>query len=270
MITGCSSGIGLDAAKTLHHRGWQVIATCRLEADCLPLRELGIAAFTLDYEDEQSIKDGAARALELTDGTLYALFNNGAYAIPGAVEDVPRDAMRAIFEANCFGPFDLINQLMPQMHKNGEGRIINCSSVLGFAAMKFRGAYSATKFAMEGLTDTLRIENRDSNIQVVLIEPGPIATKIRENSIPHFEKWIRPEASYHRALYEKVLVPRLYKPQKKKDRFELPPSAVTDKLIHALENANPKPRYYVTTPTHLAGTMKRLLTTRAFDRLTNR
>lgn len=270
LITGCSSGIGLDAAITLHKRGWQVIATCRQASDCKPLVDAGIEAYALDYSSEASVEEGAARAMDITNGRLFALFNNGAFAIPGAVEDLPRDALRSIFETNLFGQFDLINRIIRPMHQQGEGRIINCSSVLGFAAMKFRGAYNASKFAMEGLTDTLRIENRHSGIDIILIEPGPIATKIRQNSIPHFEQWIDTEQSVHRATYENTLKPRLYTPQKKKDRFELPPSAVTDKLIHALESRRPRPRYYVTVPTHIAGTMKRLLTTRAFDNLTNR
>lgn len=267
LITGCSSGIGLDAARTLSNRGWYVLATCRKESDCQRLRDEGMESFPLDYEDPDSVSQGIAHALQLTNGTLDALFNNGAYAIPGLVEDLSREALRAIFETNFFGQFELINAVLPIMRKQGHGRIINCSSVLGFAAQPFRGAYNASKFAMEGLSDTLRLELNDSPIHIILIEPGPIKTLIRQNSIAPFERWVNWEASAQRTRYENELRPRLYTPSDKKDRFELPPSAVTEKLIHALENVNPRPRYYVTTPTYLAGFFKRILSTRWFDKV---
>jgi len=180
LITGCSSGIGLDAAHTLNKRGWRVFATCRSQQDCDKLINDGLESFVLDYASTDSIKAAVAQTLELTDGKLDALFNNGAFAIPGRVEDLPRDAMRSIFETNVFGQFELINCVLPQMRKNNRGRIINNSSVLGFAALPYRGAYVATKFAMEGLTDALRLEMHDTNIHISLIEPGPIGTKIRE------------------------------------------------------------------------------------------
>jgi len=267
LITGCSSGIGLDAAHTLNKRGWRVFATCRSQQDCDKLINDGLESFVLDYASTDSIKAAVAQTLELTDGKLDALFNNGAFAIPGRVEDLPRDAMRSIFETNVFGQFELINCVLPQMRKNNRGRIINNSSVLGFAALPYRGAYVATKFAMEGLTDALRLEMHDTNIHISLIEPGPIGTKIRENSIPHFEHWINWKESAEKALYESQLVPRLYEPDAKKDRFELPCAAVTDRLIHALEHKHPKPRYYVTTPTYFAGTLKRVLSTRLLDKV---
>lgn len=267
LITGCSSGIGLDAAQTLANRNWRVLATCRQEKDCIRLREMGLESFVLDYASSESVQLGAATALERTDGKLDALFNNGAYAIPGLVEDLSRDALRTLFETNFFGQFELINALIPAMRQCGQGRIINCSSVLGFAALPFRGAYIASKFAMEGLTDTLRLELSDTSIHVILIEPGPIRTRIRENSIPHFERWINWQNSAQREKYETLLRPRLYEPSDKKDRFELPPSAVTTKLIHALESPRAQPRYYVTTPTRVAGTLKRILSTRMLDKV---
>ncbi len=271
LITGCSSGIGLDAATTLHAEGWQVLATCRAENDCAALREQGLESFVLDYNDSESVCNGAAQALERTGGTLDALFNNGAYGIPGFTEDVPRDALRHLFETNLFGPFELINQVLPAMRKQGHGHIINCSSVLGLVAMPYRGPYNASKFAMEGLTDTLRLELHNSGIHVVLIEPGPISTKIRVNSQPHYEKWIDNENSVHKAAYKQVIEPRLYAPLGgKPDRFELPSSAVTEKLKRALDSDNPKPRYYVTTPTYLAGAFKRLCSSRLLDKITLR
>lgn len=265
LITGCSSGIGYDAAHTLHKRGWRVFATCRREADCDRLRGEGLESFRLDYEDEASIQTAVSEMLARTGGTLDALFNNGAYAIPALTQDYPRDALRAIFEANLFGYFDLINRVLPVMFDQGRGRIVNCSSVLGLTAMRGRGAYNGTKFAMEGLTDTLRLELRDQPVHISLIEPGPITTDIRKKARPQFEKWIDWENSRGRAFYEKSLMPRLYAEGGKPDLGELPPSAVTRKLIHALESPRPRPRYYVTTWTYAAGMLKRFLSTRALD-----
>jgi len=267
LITGCSSGIGRDAAKTLHHQGWRVFATCRKQTDCDALIEQGLESFVLDYASSDSVQAGAKEALNRTGGSLDALFNNGAYAIPGCVEDLSRDALRTLFETNLYGPFELVNAVIPAMRQQGYGHIVNCSSVLGFAALPFRGAYNSTKFAMEGLSDTMRLELKDSGIHMVLIEPGPITTKIRVNSQEPFKRWIDVENSAHRDAYEKVLIPRLYAEEGNPDKFELPPAAVTNKLIKALKTDNPNPRYYVTTPTHIAGTLKRICSTRLLDKI---
>jgi NAD(P)-dependent dehydrogenase (short-subunit alcohol dehydrogenase family) len=264
LITGCSSGIGLDAARGLKARGWRVFATCRQEKDCALLRGEGLESFRLDYADEASIEAAVAEALGRTGGTLNALFNNGAFACPGAVEDLPRGALREIFEVNLFGYHDLARRVIPAMRAQGHGRIVNCSSVLGLVGMTWRGAYVATKFAMEGLSDVLRIEMKGTGIEVILIEPGPIATKIRENAIPHFEKWIDWEASARSEQY-KALRGRLYDKKTGKDAFELGPEAVTAKLVHALEARRPRARYFVTTPTYLMGFARRVLPTRMLD-----
>ncbi len=265
LITGCSSGIGLDAARTLAKRGWRVFATCRKDADVQRLNAEGLESFKLDYEDEDSVAAAVSEALSRTGGTLDALFNNGAYAIPGAVEDVSRDALRSIFEANLLGWHDLTNRLIPVMRAQGHGRILQCSSVLGFVPMKWRGAYVATKYALEGLSDTLRLELHGSGISVALIEPGPIDTKFRQNARLQFEKWIDWENSPLSGLYRSTLRKRLYDTNTKKDRFELPASAVTAKVIHALESRRPKARYFVTTPTYVASLMRRFLPTAVFD-----
>lgn len=264
LITGCSSGIGLDAARGLKARGWRVFATCRQEADCERLRAEGLESLRLDYADEDSIAEAVAETLRRTGGRLDALYNNGAFACPGAVEDLPRDALREIFETNLFGYHDLTRRVIPVMRAQGAGRIINCSSVLGLVGMTWRGAYVATKFALEGLTDVLRIEMRGTGIDVILIEPGPIATRIRENAVPHFERWIDWKNSARAAQYV-ALRGRLYDKKIKKDTFELGPEAVTAKLIRALEDRRPKARYYVTTPTYLMGFARRALPTRALD-----
>lgn len=269
LITGCSSGIGYDSAHGMARRGWRVFATCRKDADCVRLRNQGLESFVLDYEDEDSVRSGLAEALERTGGTLDALFNNGAFAVPAAVEDVPRDAMRAIYEANLFGWHDLTRQVIKVMRRQGHGRIVMNSSVLGLVPLQFRGAYVSTKHALEGLTDCLRLEMRGTGIDVILIEPGPVTSKIRENAARQFERYIDWENSARREEYKAKLMKRLYE-DRGKDPFELPASAVTKKLIHAVESPRPRARYYVTMPTYFMGTMRRLLPTRALDWLISR
>ena len=264
LITGCSSGIGYAAARGLRSDGWRVFASCRKREDCDRLIAEGFESPRIDYSDPETIHSGLAEVLEATGGTLNALFNNGAFGTPGAVEDLPTDALRAIFEANFFGWHELTRTVLPVMRAQGHGRIIQNSSVLGFVTLPWRGAYNATKFALEGLTDTLRVEMRDTNIHIILIEPGPVTSKIRENSIPHFERWIDWEASPRRLMYETKTRQRLYN-STGPDPFELPPEAVLKKLRHACEAYNPKPRYYVTTPTHIMGLFRRILPTKALD-----
>ncbi|WP_137699473.1 SDR family NAD(P)-dependent oxidoreductase [Marimonas lutisalis] len=264
LITGCSSGIGYDAAQGMRERGWRVFASCRQAADCDRMRDEGFEAPRIDYADTESIHNGLAEVLEATDGKLDALYNNGAFAIPGATEDLPTDALRSIFETNLFGVHELTRWAIPVMRAQGAGRIVNCSSVLGIVPMRWRGAYVASKFALEGLTDVLRLEMRGTGIHVITLEPGPITSKIRENSIPHFERWIDWEASPRAEQYRDNLLKRLYE-ERDLDTFELPPAAVTKKLAHALEARRPRPRYYVTTATHLMGTARRILPTRALD-----
>ncbi len=268
LMTGCSSGIGYDAAHAFAARGWRVFATCRKQSDCDRLIAEGLESFPLDYDDEASIGAAVAEVTSRTGGTLDALYNNGAFACPGAVEDLPRDALREIFETNLFGYHDLTRRVIPIMRAQGHGRIVNCSSVLGLVGMIWRGAYVATKFALEGLTDVMRIEMEGTGIDVILIEPGPITSSIRKNAIPHVEKWIDWKNSARAAEYV-PLIERLYA-ESGPDKFELPASAVTAKLIHALESRRPRARYYVTVPTYISGIARRLLPTRALDWLLNK
>ena len=174
--------------------------------------------------------------------------------------------MREIFETNLFGQIELTNLVLPAMRAQGAGRIVMNASVLGFVAAPWRGAYVATKFALEGITDTLRLELAGSGVHVALIEPGPIGTRLRQNAVPHFEAHIDWRASPHAAAYEARLIPRLYAPPRK-DRFELPPAAVTAKLVHALESPRPRRRYRVTAPSRVAWALRRLLPTAALDRV---
>ncbi|MBE1285934.1 MAG: SDR family NAD(P)-dependent oxidoreductase [Rhodobacteraceae bacterium] len=266
LITGCSSGIGLDAARGMRERGWRVFASCRQQRDCDRLRAEGFDAPRIDYTDTDSITVGLAEVLDKTDGQLDVLFNNGAHGLPGAVEDLPTEGLRSIFESNVFGWHELTRQVLPVMRAQEHGRIIQNSSILGLVAFPWRGAYVATKYAIEGLTDTLRIELRDTNIHVCLIEPGPVTSKIREKSIPHFEQFIDWKSSAIREKYETSLLQRLYE-SSGPDAFELPPSAVTAKLAHACEAKRPRPRYYVTTPTYIGGFLRRVLSTRMSDRV---
>ena len=267
LITGCSSGIGYDAAHGLRDAGWRVFASCRKASDCERLRGEGFDSPQIDYTDTNSIAAGLAEVLAATGGTLDALYNNGAFACPGAVEDLPRGGLESIFQTNLFGVHDLTCRVIPVMRAQGHGRIVNCSSVLGLVGYKWRGAYVATKFALEGLTDVLRLEMRDTPIKVILLEPGPIASRIRENAIPHFERWFTPETSARAAQYPD-LTKRLY--EGGEDKFQLPASAVTAKLRHALEHPKPKARYYITVPTYLAAIMRRVLPVRAQDALISR
>ncbi|MEJ8474902.1 SDR family oxidoreductase [Roseibium algae] len=267
LMTGCSTGIGLTAAHLMRGRNWRVFPTARKQADVDRLRQNGFEAFLLDYEKPETIKTALGTVLERTEGKLDALFNNGAYAIPGALEDMPVEGLQTLFQANFFGWHDLTRQVIPVMRTQKSGRIVQCSSILGFIAMKYRGAYTSSKFALEAYSDTLRQELAGTGIQVSLIEPGPIATEFTPNSLANFDQWIGPaglESSVHRTTYEKR---RSRMEKGEPGPFKLPPEAVVKRLIHALEAQKPKPRYYVTIPTTVLGVAKRFLSTRVLDRV---
>ncbi|MDD5276058.1 MAG: SDR family oxidoreductase [Methylovulum sp.] len=257
LITGCSTGIGYVTAVELKKRGHQVIASARKPEDVLRLTEEGFTAVLLDLADSASIRQAVDKTLALTEGKLDAVFNNGAFGQPGAVEDLTRDVLRHQFETNLFGTHELTNLLIPVMRNQGHGRIIYNSSVLGFVAMTYRGAYNASKFALEGLADTLRLELHGSNIYVSLIEPGPILSDFRKNAFALYKKNIDPTQSFHKETYQKMEA-RLQK-QGAAAPFTLPATAVSEKVIHALESKKPKIRYYVTFPTYLFAALKRIL-----------
>lgn len=265
LITGCSSGIGLCVAQGLQQRGYRVFATARKSDDVERLASLGLESMVLDLNNSVSIKNAVNRVIDRTDGKLDALFNNGAYGLPGAVEDLSRDALRAQFETNLFGWVELTNLVIPIMRQQGHGRIIQNSSVLGIAAMAYRGAYNASKFALEGLTDTLRQELSGSNIHVSLIQPGPIISQFRQNAFAAFQKYIDDEHSAHQQQYHS-LIDRLNK-EGPVAPFTLGPEAVLKRVVHALEAKRPRVRYYVTFPTYLFGYLKRILSDRMMDRL---
>ncbi len=265
LITGASSGIGWAAALRMKALGWSVFATARQRSDLDRLQgEAGVEALELELADSQSIAACANTILERTGGRVDALFNNGAYGQVGAVEDLTPEVLRRQLEVNLIGGHDLTRRLIPSMRANKSGRIVQCSSVLGFVSGPFRGAYCASKFAMEGLSDAMRLELVGSGIHVVLIEPGPIRTKFVETALKNFRTTVDIDGSAHREAY----LARLKSMETGgKQTFKLEPEAVVDKLVHALESRRPKLRYYVTTPTHLAAGLKRVLPMRLLDRV---
>ncbi|MDF9392257.1 MULTISPECIES: SDR family oxidoreductase [Methylococcus] len=268
LITGCSSGIGLCTALGLKARGYRVFASARKTEDVALLRAKGLETVQLDLACSASIHAAFEEVLQLADGKLYALFNNGAFGQPGAVEDLSREVLRAQFETNVFGTHELTRLVIPVMRCQGEGRILQNSSVLGFAAMPWRGAYNASKFALEGLTDTLRMELAGSGIHVCLIEPGPILSEFRANAYDLYKRNIDAEASVHRERY-RAMEARLEK-KGQATPFTAGPEAVLKRVIHALESRRPKARYYVTFPTYLFAVLKRLLSTRTLDAILRR
>lgn len=265
LITGCSTGIGYTTAGVLKKRGHRVIASARQLQDVERLKQEGFETVRLDLADSASIRQAVSEMLAMTDGRVDALFNNGAFGQPGAVEDLSRDVLRFQFETNFFGTHELTNLLIPVMRGQGQGRIIYNSSVLGFVAMTYRGAYNASKFALEGLADTLRLELQDTGIKISIIEPGPIVSDFRKNAFVLFKKNIDPSASFHKERYE-AMETRLQK-EGPVVPFTLPPESVADKVIHALESGRPKIRYYVTFPTYLFAYLKRLLPMSWLDKL---
>jgi len=266
LITGCSSGIGYHVAIGLRKRGYRVLATARNLDDVTRLKQEGLESTQLDLDCSASIQQAMDWVEAETDGQLYALFNNGAYGQPGAIEDLSRDLLRQQLETNLLGWHELTCRVLPLMRQQGAGRIIQNSSVLGLITLRFRGAYNTSKFALEGYSDTLRQELDGSGIYVSLIEPGPVTSKFRENAYRAFKENIDIQASPFKTTYEAV-EQRLGDNKDSDDIFTLGPEAVLKKVIHALESRKPKPRYYVTFPTYLFGYLRRLLSTRMLDRI---
>jgi NAD(P)-dependent dehydrogenase (short-subunit alcohol dehydrogenase family) len=263
LITGCSSGIGLASARMLRDRGWRVIATARKAADLRRLEtEERLEAVPLELADPASIAACAAETLRRTDGQLMALFNNAAYGQVGAVEDLTADVLRKQMEVNFIGTHALTRAVIPVMRAQGYGRIVNCSSVLGLVTGPYRGAYSASKFALEGLTDAMRLELRGTGIFVSLVEPGPIRTRFLESAIELFKRNIDMASSPHRVTY----AGRLKSMESGgKTTFKMEPEAVARKVVHAVESPRPKIRYFVTVPTYVAAVAKRVLPDRLAD-----
>lgn len=266
LITGCSTGIGYSAAVVLHQQGYSVLATVRQPADAQKLNDLGIATILLELADSASVQQAFSEACDHFNGQIDVLFNNAAYGQPGAIEDLSRDVLKQQFETNVFGTQELTNLVIAQMRKQGgRGLIAYNSSVLGIISLAYRGAYNASKYAIEGLADTLRLELRDTDIHISLIEPGPILSAFRSNAFAKYQQNIDKTISAHRSTYE-AMEQRLTKAGPAAP-FTLPPEAVVDKLLKAMNSSRPKPRYYVTFPTYLFATLRRILPFRVLDKI---
>jgi len=267
LITGCSSGIGWHCALGMKQRGWRVLATARRDADMERLRSEGLEALYLDYADAASVASCADQVAERTGGKLDALFNNGAYGQPGAVEDLRREVLEQQFACNVFGWHQLTRACLPLMRTNGSGRIVHCSSVLGLVALKWRGAYNASKFSIEALADTMRLELRGSGIFVSLIEPGPIRSRFTEHALEAFKLNIDENASHYKKAYERQ---RARLGRGGSNRYKLGPEAVLDKLVHAVESPRPHARYFVTRPTVYMAVARHILPQRVLDFVLNK
>lgn len=265
IVTGCSSGIGAYCATALKRDGWRVFATVRKAEQLAPLADQGIEALIMDYTDPESIEALVATVFERTGGRLDALFNNGAYGQPGAVEDLPTDVLRKQFETNLFGWHDLTRRVIPAMRAQGQGRIVQCSSILGLLPYRWRGAYTASKYALEGLSLTLRMELEGSGIQVSLIEPGPIESRFTANALAHIREAIDLENSVHAEDYRRQLA-RL-DGTGPVNRHKLGPDAVYKVLHHALTARRARPHYVVTKPAKQGTLLKRVLPADLFYRL---
>lgn len=265
LVTGCSTGIGREAARTLKARGWRVIATARKDADLANLRSsLDVETLPLELADPASIASCASAALDLTGGKLGALYNNAAYGVIGAMEDITADVLRRHLEINVVGPHELTRRIIPAMRASGGGRIVNCSSVLGLISGPYRGPYCASKFALEAMTDAMRSELAGTGIFVSTLEPGPIATEFLPTAVATFKANVAVDASPHRATYEQ----RIKSMETDTQGFlKLGPEAVVRKLVHALESPRPKPHYMISPHTYAISLAKHLLPRRIVNAL---
>lgn len=264
LITGCSTGIGLSAAQVLQKRGYRVFATARRESDVKKLQALGLESYRLDMDDSNSIRQALADILIKTGGTLDALFNNAGFGQTGAVEDLTRDLIRKQFETNVFGPMELVAFVLPIMRKQGHGRIIQNTSILGIITIPYYGAYNASKFALEGFSNTLRQELRGTDIFVSIIAPGAIKTQFRDNALAVYQQTISDKDSVHQSHY-KNLEQYFSTAEKNHPPMTATPDAVVKQLIHALESKRPKAHYYTGTPANLFAWMRRLLPDNILD-----
>ncbi len=270
LITGCSSGIGLVVAQDLQQLGYQVFATCRNPADVLKLQDMGLTSIQLDVTNTASINQALQKILELSNGKIDVLFNNAGFGIPGAVEDITKSAILEQFDTNVFGLLELTNKVLPLMRQQGYGKIIINSSILGFISLRYRGSYIASKHALEGLFDTLRLELIGTPISVSIIQPGPVTSKFRDNAYKYFLKHVNAEQSAHAKQYEimrKRFIPENANGEHKKTLFELPESSVTKKILQIINTKHPRARYSVTFPTYLFRVLVRILPTSWLDKI---
>lgn len=268
LITGCSSGIGLETALILRKNGIKVYASARKEEDVQMLRDLGFETFKIDVREKNDIKI-ALETIVKNDLKLDAVFNNAGFGQPGAVEDLSVKVLKKQFDTNFFGLHEVTIQAMKIFRAQGFGKIIQHSSVLGIISLKFRGAYNASKYAIEGINDTLRLETLNSNIFISTINTGPVTSKFRENALKKFNKNINIEDSFWTDTYKKELKARL-ETNEDKAPFNLPASSVANIVLKIMNTTKPKPRYYVTKATYILGFAKRVLSTNLLDKLLNK
>ena len=262
MITGCSTGIGLETAKYLKEQGIKVYPTVRDSKDLAILKVFGFEnAMKLDVTNSDEITLVIEKVLEL-DGKIDIWFNNAGYGQAGALEDVTTHFLREQFETNVFGLHECTRQIIPIMRKQGNGKIIQHSSVLGLVSLFGRGAYNASKYAIEGLTDTLRLELKGTNIYPILLNTGPITSDFRKNAMRTLQENVDIENSIFKENYLKNLA-------KEKSKVPFNEEAISvAKVVHEIIlKENPKPRYYITKATTLLGYLKRVLSTSALDRI---
>ena len=265
LITGCSSGIGYDTAHHLHQNGYRVFASARKAEDVTRLQEEGLDTYLLDVTKPETIAQTLEAILAKTDGKLYAVFNNAGYGQPGAVEDITTEVLREQFETNFFGLHEMTRQVIPIMRAQRYGRIIQHSSVLGLISLRFRGAYNASKYAIEGLCDTLRLELDKDDIHVITINTGPVHTHFRKNATKKFYEHIEGKTTVFEEAYKKELLP--HEQKKAKDPFTRTSDVVIANIVKALESTKPRPRYYNTAATHILGGLKRILSTSVLDKI---
>lgn len=244
LVTGASTGIGRATARMLRDAGWRVWPTARKPQDLDDLRREGFDPIALDVGDSSSVECAAEECLRR--GPLGALVNNAGYGQPGAVEDLTREALRRQFEVNVFGLQELTNRFIPIFRKQGFGRIVNVSSVVGWLTLPFLGAYAASKHALESLSDALRIELRGSGVAVSIIEPGPIETPFRKNAFEVGQATINVEKSFFREVYEAQARRSIATQFRSRHPFTAPPEDVARSIRHALESRRPRRRYVVT------------------------
>lgn len=248
LITGCSSGIGLESAHELKRQGFRILAACRKSEDVARMNQAGFTGVLLDLDHPESVERAAEEVIALTENRLYGIFNNAGFGLYGPLSTISREQMEKQFSANFFGAHQLTMRLLPAMLPHGEGRIVMTSSVMGLISTPGRGAYAASKYALEAWSDALRMELRHSGIKVSLIEPGPIRTRFTEN----------------------VNQTQSDKPVENPGiaaRFTLGPEAVVAKVRHAFESPKPKLRYPVTVVTWVVSLLKRILPGRAMDKI---
>lgn len=248
LITGCSSGIGLESARELKRQGFRVLAACRNPADAAHMNGMGLIGIELDLDDPASVDRAADDVIALTGNRLFGLFNNAGFGVYGPLSTLTRAQLEQQFSANFFGAHQLTQRLLPAMIPHGEGRIVMTSSVMGLISTPGRGAYAASKYALEAWSDALRMELHTTGIKVSLIEPGPIRTRFTDN-VNQIEQ-DKPVENPGIAA-----------------RFTLGPDAVVEKVRHAFISDKPKLRYPVTLVTHAVGWLKRLLPACAMDKI---